>query len=115
MSSSEIARYLTSIGAMSVDERSAELLALTEPAIRADFQALEAREPGDSGEPIRAPITVFRAQSDKILSGGSSRAWASCTRGDLTYRIVPGGHFVLDTSLDHLLRGMAEDLDSDLH
>jgi surfactin synthase thioesterase subunit len=95
----ELVAFLTTTGAMPPDSRtSADLMTLMEPAIRGDFQAIETI-PDARHTVIRTPITVLRGAGDTILPDAVSRGWATCTTGDFSLRILPGGHFLLDTAL----------------
>ncbi|GIJ62246.1 thioesterase II family protein [Virgisporangium aurantiacum] len=114
LSRSHLIRYLDDAGAGRFGDADVdEVFRLTEPAIRADFQAFETAVPLPvSALPV--PITVFRARHDRVVSEASSHDWAGRTSRGVTRRVLPGRHFLLDTATADVLAGIRVDLTDDL-
>lgn len=74
-----------------------ELLDLVLPALRADFEAVEAyvyrQEP-----PLDSPIVVFGGSEDREARAAQLREWAEHSRSFFRMHLFQGGHFFLNTS-----------------
>ena len=84
----------------------AELMAFMLPVLRADFQACDtyvfAGEP-----PLDVPLTVYGGVDDREVDRAALDAWRDTTHGDFTLRLLPGGHFFVQTHRDLLLADIA--------
>ena len=71
-----------------------ELMELTLPVLRADFQiaASYAATPGHS---LGAPLVALGGSSDPTTSSLAIAAWRDQTRGDFAMHMLPGGHFFI--------------------
>ena len=71
-----------------------ELMALIEPALRADFQLCETyawrEEP-----PLDIPLSVFGGSDDPNVERSELEAWRDVTRGPVTVEMLPGDHHYL--------------------
>jgi medium-chain acyl-[acyl-carrier-protein] hydrolase len=76
--------------------RNAELMDLSLPALRADFQAVETFTYSAPGR-LDAPAVVLRGRRDESVSAESARAWDEVIRGELSLYEVDAGHFFMDT------------------
>jgi medium-chain acyl-[acyl-carrier-protein] hydrolase len=87
----------------------AELRALLLPILRADFAICEtyAHAPGDL---LDCPISAFGGLQDRYVTRANLQAWQKLTRGPLSVRMFPGGHFYLNQNQALLLRAIAQDL-----
>jgi surfactin synthase thioesterase subunit len=88
-------QYLRTIGGSdpTVIEH-AEFWTMAEPAIRADYRAVEtyATQP----EPrIGCDVVAFRGSQDDEVPSGRMAAWADVTTGEFTAHNLDGGHFLL--------------------
>ncbi len=79
------------------------------PVLRADLAVCENYR-FTPGEPLSCPISVFAGTSDPSTSPPELMRWGFHTRGDCNVRVLPGGHFFLDTSRAQLLRALGQDL-----
>ncbi|MBW4718812.1 thioesterase II family protein [Saccharothrix obliqua] len=72
-----------------------DLLALVEPALRADYRAVDRhmRELGEP-EPVPAPVITVRAEDDATVAVDDLVAWRAVT-SDHRVVSVPGGHNLL--------------------
>ena len=74
--------------------RDAEMMAVLEPLLRADFALVETyvHEPGDM---LDVPITAFGGVDDSEVNLGELEAWQSQSRQFGGVRLFPGNHFYL--------------------
>lgn len=88
---------------------SADLMRLFLPIIRADLTLTEVythtRE-----EPLVCPISAFGGLDDGAVLRDDLAAWGDHTRGSFTLRMLPGGHFFLQTIRQRLLSAISDDL-----
>jgi medium-chain acyl-[acyl-carrier-protein] hydrolase len=70
-----------------------ELLDLLEPALRADYQALECHR--CVTEVIGAAIVALRGTEENAVSVDDMRAWSQLTSGEFVLGTLPGGHNLL--------------------
>lgn len=84
----------------------AELMELTLPILRADFQ-VAADYRCTPGRRIRAPLCVIGGTEDSTTPE-TLGAWGDHTEGELDLRLLPGGHFFVQTHESELL-GLIED------
>jgi medium-chain acyl-[acyl-carrier-protein] hydrolase len=68
------------------------LLDLFLPALRADFQAIEAYRPADEA-PLPVPIMTLRGDADRTVDAAAMAGWAAHSEQPVTHRVLPGGHF----------------------
>jgi surfactin synthase thioesterase subunit len=78
-----------------------ELMALTLPVLRADFQAAADYRCSDQ-RIIAAPIQVFGGTED-VTTTESLAAWQQHTRGSCWVDVLPGGHFFVQRQEARLL------------
>lgn len=71
-----------------------DLLRLFLPALRADFQLVEAYRPGGS-EVLGCPVEVLLATSDPEITRVEADEWARWTTGRFAVTEFPGDHFYL--------------------
>jgi len=74
----------------------AELMRLVLPVIRADM-ALCNSYVYEPGPPLECPITVFGGLDDHVSSRACLEPWKDYTKGPFTLRMLPGGHFFINT------------------
>jgi surfactin synthase thioesterase subunit len=86
-----------------------ELMAFMLPVLRADFQACDTytfvKEP-----PLDMPLAVYGGADDREVDRAALEAWRHTTVGDFSLRLLPGGHFFVQTHRDLLLADIAERL-----
>lgn len=83
-----------------------ELMELLLPVLRADFEMAETYAPAPH-PPLSIPMAVWGGAEDPSPSPSVLERWRDFTTGDFTLRIVPGGHFFLN-SPDGTLRREVE-------
>jgi surfactin synthase thioesterase subunit len=87
-----------------------ELLELLLPAIRADFELLDAwrhvPEP-----PLAVPLTVLGGTDDPLTPPESLEGWREQTSGEWALHSVPGGHFFVHTEEAAVLRVISQRLE----
>jgi len=69
-------------------------LAAIVPALRADLKLLRAQS-FDIYEPLQCPVLAVGGLDDSYITAAGLAGWQSVTRGRLTTRQYPGGHFFL--------------------
>ncbi|MYY84445.1 MULTISPECIES: alpha/beta fold hydrolase [unclassified Streptomyces] len=76
--------------------RSPELQELILPALRADYRAVATYEaPGP--ERLVCPVTALIGDADERTSPEEAGTWRERTSAEFDLRVLPGGHFYLDT------------------
>ena len=71
-----------------------ELMELTLPVLRADFQ-LAASYAGTPGRTLKAPLVALGGSSDPTTSSEAIAGWRDQTRGDFAMHMLPGSHFFI--------------------
>jgi medium-chain acyl-[acyl-carrier-protein] hydrolase len=79
-----------------------ELLDVYLPILRADF-ALSEKYQFTPGERQNVPVCLLSGEQDQIASQSDLMAWGELFGGPVEHRVVPGGHFFLDTHFEDLL------------
>jgi len=77
--------------------RDAQLMALLEPALRADF-AIRERYEYRPGPPLSIPITAIAASDDAYVPPDAVDAWREHTSAGFDRHIIAGGHFAIINS-----------------
>jgi len=89
-----------------------ELRALLSPILRADFQLAETYHYREL-PPLACPLTAFGGVHDPIVAVDELEPWRAHTTGPFERRMLQGGHYLLDTASDELLRELAQALAED--
>jgi surfactin synthase thioesterase subunit len=85
---------------------SREVLALSLPALKADYAAIDSYTcPAQTR--IEAPITALGGTDDPVVSSSDLYAWRGHTTGDFTVSLFPGGHFYLNDATADLAATIA--------
>ncbi len=79
-----------------LDNRQALRAAL--PAMRNDYEAIDAYRLSSHAAPLRTPIHVYFGDSDPEVLLDEAVAWRRHTTGSFDLRTYPGGHFYLSSS-----------------
>lgn len=79
-----------------------EFWAVTEPAIRADYEAAETYITGPDPK-VSCDVLAFRGADDTEVSPEDVDAWAEITTGGYERRTVGAGHFLLRTRATEVL------------
>ncbi|MDQ0772850.1 pyochelin biosynthetic protein PchC [Streptomyces aurantiacus] len=93
----DILAHLREMGG--TDERfftSPELQALVLPVLRADYRAVGTYEP-PGPERLGCPITALIGDADGRTTPEQAATWRERTSGAFDLRVLPGGHFYLDS------------------
>jgi surfactin synthase thioesterase subunit len=72
----------------------AEIIRMSLPSIRADYEAIETYS-YTPGRVINCPITAFLGSSDPRTTVEQANAWCDYTKDSFRMNIFPGGHFYL--------------------
>lgn len=72
-----------------------ELLALTLPAVRADFRAVETHRPRVPVPLLDCRVTAYHGAEDTEVTEAETAAWREVTTGRFGIRRWPGDHFYL--------------------
>jgi len=93
--------------------RDEEMMALVLPALRADFTMKETYRYVD-GPLLECPISAFGGHQDNCVTVEELAAWRDRTSSAFSSRMLPGGHFFVDSTRDSVLRFIAADLERSL-
>ena len=79
-----------------------DLVALLLPGLRADVTLSEAygHRPGD---PLECPISAYGGRADPETTEPELVGWRQHTRGPLSVRMFPGGHFFIQSAHEDLV------------
>jgi medium-chain acyl-[acyl-carrier-protein] hydrolase len=91
------------------DERLDDLLQLMAPTIRSDVMISDGYRYRDE-EPLDCPITAFGGLDDSTVTREELAGWQAQTRGRFEIRMLPGGHFYLESQQTFLVRFVAAGL-----
>ena len=91
----------------------AELLRLVLPVIRADM-ALCSSYVYEHGPLLECPITVFGGLEDHVSSRACLQSWQNYTKGPFTLRMLPGGHFFINSWVVPIFEVIRQELRADL-
>jgi medium-chain acyl-[acyl-carrier-protein] hydrolase len=86
-----------------------ELVDMMLPGIRADFSVLETYV-FEADEPLDCPISVFGGYYDNEATEADVAAWRGYTNNTFTLRMIPGGHFFINSHQPQILQAIADDL-----
>jgi len=87
----------------------ADLMQLMTPIIRADFKASQTYK-YLPGPPLECSLRAFGGLEDEKVTREKLEAWSEHTRGSFRAQMLPGDHFLLNTSPSLLTRIIAQEL-----
>jgi medium-chain acyl-[acyl-carrier-protein] hydrolase len=90
-----------------------ELLEILLPILRADFRLNATYTHGDE-PPLDLPVTAYGGRHDAEAAEQDLAAWSEVTTGPFQLRMMPGGHFFVNTHRDSFLRSLIDDLTATL-
>ena len=83
-----------------------EMRAMLSPVLRADFELAETYQYRDM-RPLDCPVTVFGGSHDRVVSLDELAAWCEHTTGAFETPVLNGGHYLIESARDELLRAIA--------
>jgi medium-chain acyl-[acyl-carrier-protein] hydrolase len=86
-----------------------ELLSLVLPVVRADFSIVE-NYLYTPERPLDCPISAFGGLEDQDVTRENIEAWRHQTVSSFSLRMLPGGHFFLNSAQPLLLRMLSQDI-----
>jgi len=86
-----------------------EIMQLTMPLLRADFQACQTYEYVDEPS-LDCPLTVFGGLQDKDLTRSELDDWGKQTTSTCIVRMLPGDHLFINTDQTSILRTVVDEL-----
>ncbi len=89
--------------------QNAELMDLLHPVLWADFMMNETYA-YVAGSPLECGISAFGGLGEQLIKRTELEAWREQTRQAFTLRMLPGDHFFMHSSRNHLLRSILHDL-----
>jgi surfactin synthase thioesterase subunit len=87
-----------------------DILRMSLPSIRGDYQAIETYS-YTPGRILHCPITVLTGDSDPRTSFEDASAWHRYTTGSFRTKVFPGGHFYLSANIAAVTAEIASDLE----
>lgn len=87
----------------------AEVMQLMMPIIRADFKASQTYK-YIPGPPLECSLHAFGGLEDETVPLEKVETWSEHTRGSFHVQMLPGDHFLLNTSASSLTRIIAQEL-----
>lgn len=88
-----------------------ELLDFYLPVLRADFTACDTYVCADE-PPLEVPMLVLAGESDTTMPVDDVRGWSRHTTARFLMRVMPGGHFFVQTARDLVLAEVAAAIES---
>ncbi len=88
-----------------------ELMEMTLPIIRADFELLETWQHRDTA-PLAIPLSAFGGIADNAVPMENLDAWAACTTARFKRHMFPGDHFFLQQQYPAMLNIIGRALES---
>ena len=86
-----------------------EMLDMLEPALRADYQAVESHQP--SGQVLDVPIRCLLGEHEQTVAEADVLAWQELTSADFTVHRLAGGHNLLQDRPDEVAAAIRATLD----
>ncbi len=86
-----------------------EILRMSLPSIRGDYQAIETYS-YMPGRILNCPVTAFIGDSDPRNTIEEADAWRRYTKGSFRIKVFPGGHFYLSSNIPAVVAEIARDL-----
>lgn len=87
-----------------------ELREIALPVLRADFHLIDTYT-YRPGAPLTCPVTAVAGSFDTSCTRTQAEGWARYTTAPCDVRVLPGGHFYLETAATELMALIAEQLD----
>ncbi|WP_327313005.1 thioesterase II family protein [Streptomyces sp. NBC_01235] len=84
-----------------------ELIRMILPALRGDYRAVETYRCAP-GATVGCPVTVLVGDSDPKTSVDEAQDWEKHTTADFDLRVMPGGHFYLNSRAADVLKVLDE-------
>lgn len=110
LSDDDFRRHLRDLGGTPPEVvESDELMDLLLPVLRADFTIADTYVPLP-GEGVDCPVTAFCGDADEEAPPRDVMAWRRYARAGFNLRMLPGGHFFLDSARHDLLTTLATSL-----
>ncbi|MEU1519187.1 thioesterase II family protein [Streptomyces sp. NPDC005811] len=82
-----------------------ELIRMILPALRGDYRAVETYRSAP-GATVECPVTALVGDSDPKTSVDEAQDWEKHTTADFDLRIMPGGHFYLNSRAADVLKAL---------
>jgi medium-chain acyl-[acyl-carrier-protein] hydrolase len=89
--------------------RDRDIMELFEPVLRADFVIVDDFFAAPNKQ-LRCDVLAFAGTDDLDSPPSSVQAWARFTRGQFRYNELQGGHFIVQSHRDVILKSLADDL-----
>jgi medium-chain acyl-[acyl-carrier-protein] hydrolase len=86
-----------------------EFMELLLPALKADFKISETYV-YVAGKPLDCPVTAFGGAEDGVATEEDLAAWRHQTINSFELRMLPGGHFFLETGQSVILDAISREL-----
>jgi surfactin synthase thioesterase subunit len=80
------------------------------PSFRADLEVVETHVYRDE-PPLAIPIRAFGGRDDTFVSRSELAHWREQTTSGFTLRVLPGGHFFVETAQTPLFRAVGRELE----
>jgi surfactin synthase thioesterase subunit len=80
------------------------------PTFRADLEVVETHTHQEE-PPVAVPIRAFGGRDDIFVSRSELARWREQTTSGFTLRMLPGGHFFVETARTALLRAVGRELE----
>jgi medium-chain acyl-[acyl-carrier-protein] hydrolase len=90
-----------------------EMMSLCLPALVADMKIDESYEYTET-PPLACPISCFGGLHDSGTTDEGLRAWQDHTSDRFALKMIPGGHFFIDSAREDFVKGLAEELERSL-
>jgi len=93
-------------------QNNTEIMELTLPTLRTDFEAIESYHYDSDGSPLNLPIRAYGGLDDPRVSRKRLEGWASLTNAGFKSQYFPGDHFFINTVRESIIASIAAELQS---
>ena len=93
-------------------QNNTEIIELSLPTLRADFQVIESYHYDSGGPPLNLPIRAYGGLDDPRVSRERLEGWASLTNAGFKSQYFPGDHFFINTVRESIIASITAELQS---
>jgi len=93
-------------------QNNTEIMELSLPTLRADFETIESYHYDSDGSPLNVPIRAYGGLDDPRVSRERLEGWASLTNAGFKSQYFPGDHFFINIARESIIASITTELQS---